>query len=230
MLLNKCLAVKKTLCKKKKLDNSSDLENIIKTLSHLKVDNNDTQMRSPMETDVNDTTNYVASLDDIKAVIICNDVGKLMQLLQHTNLEIDIDLFYKIGQYSKSLAYIMMRNSDILENYFNTSVYCDAIFEGISLTDNFDLMKHITSAHQLTHVHEERLSTYMHSLIENKAYRSLEILGSYLRFLDTEDSHVVIKNLLSKSIETLDSRIITIVMNLMKPQVQKPMAIEYFKG
>ncbi len=218
-------------CKKQhKSKRPNHLDNLINSLNSLSVgedtrEDKDDMMDEDHDEGEGDSIQIDVSFKfNLTKAVTNNDVSQVSRLLLECTLQsssalpqFDMEFFYKVGKHANGQVYTLLRNSNLFEDYFDKPFYFDAIIEGIAIKDNIDLIKHMTNTHQLTTIKEHKLGIYIHSLIENKAYLSLEVLCGYLSTRNTPDSHIVFKELLSRAIETLDHRIVAIILNGIKP-------------
>jgi hypothetical protein len=224
-MVNNRIPVRKQSYFKKKTYLSS-LEQIIKSLSN-SLDINDNKSAS-MEVDVNmnDNTNddiielSPTWLEDMKKAIKANNINNVINLLNNSFGDVqpipDIELFNMLGQYGTPEIYTLFRNSNVFEDYIDKSIYVETIIEGLSFSDNNELLIHLTNTHQLTHINEYQLVLFINALMDNKAYNSLNSLCNYIRSKNTKESSLLIKQCLTRSLETLDGRIITVILNCIK--------------
>lgn len=225
MSIYKMVGIIKTIsCKKQhKSKKPSHLDTLINSLTSLSVsrENPDDAMDEE-QSEAEDIIHIDVSFQyNLTKAITNNDICQVSQLLldcvSSAVPQFDIEFFHRVGKHANGQTYTLLRNSNLFEDYFDKPFYFDAIIEGIAIKDNIDLMKHMTNTHQLTTIKEHKLGIYIHSLIENKAYLSLEVLCAYLSTRNTSDTHTVFKELLTRAIETLDHRIVTIILNGIKP-------------
>jgi hypothetical protein len=134
--------------------------------------------------------------------------------------EFDIHFFHTIGKYCHGLLYSVLRNSNIFEDKLTYPFYFDAIMEGIAKTDNHELLKYMTNTHQLTLITEHKLGVYLQCFIESRAYICLECLTRFLSLINSRDSHTVMKEMFARGIETLDNRVVTIILKSMRPTIK----------
>lgn len=206
---------------KKQRSKPNNLESLIDTLKRLDVSSNDDNKM------VLDETEFIHLNISFKTALIAaihtNDITKVSQLLREQEKEqykipdVDINFFYIIGKYCQGIIYSILRNSNIFEDKFRDSLYFDAIIEGIAKTDNYELLKYMTNTHQLTLITEKQLGVYLQCIIEARAYRCLECLTSYLSMMNSHNSQMVLKEVFARGIETLDNRVVTIILKSMRP-------------
>jgi hypothetical protein len=214
---------------KKKRSKPANLEHLIQTLSNLdvSVDKTNDVMIIDKDEDETDVIQINASFQtELTSAIRTNDITKASQLLrdqakeQYMVPEFDIHFFHTIGKYCHGLLYSILRNSNIFEDNLTYPFYFDAIIEGIAKTDNHELLKHMTNTHQLTLITEHKLGVYLQCFIEARAYICLECLTRFLSLINSRDSHAVMKEVFARGIETLDNRVVTIILKSMRPTIK----------
>lgn len=124
-----------------------------------------------------------------------------------------------------------MVNMHILHN---TNVLM-CLVEGISLTDNHELLAVIVK--QLTNVEGRlmltddqmylMLSRLMMALIDNQAYNSLQVVLSCLHTLNHDNRYrALVSECLQHAMTQYNTRLITILLEFLKPMKNAPMCIE----
>lgn len=206
--------------KNKRSRKPARLESLIRTLNNLGVSN------TMVESDDGDNCEmniYASFKTELVSAIRTNDISKTSQLLRDQANEhymipdFDINFFHTLGKYCKGILWSLLRNSNILEDKLTDSLYFDAVIEGISKTDNHELLKHMTNSHQFALVAEKKLGVYLQCFIEARAYKCLECLTRFLSLINSHDSHMVLKEVFARGIETLDNRVVTIILASMRP-------------
>lgn len=213
---------------KKQRRNVSSVSSLLNSLKKLNVSEPaSVGMEIDTESDVMHIN--VSFESDLKSSICSNDICHVTQLLSDNKEcllpQFSMSLFVAIGKYAKGVLYSILRNNNMLEEYFSKPLYFDGLVEGISKTDNFELMRHLTLTHQLALASEEAMSNYFTSLMEGKAYYSLHVLTTFIGSRNTKENFALFQELLTRSFQTLDNRIISIIVNGVRPLKHKPLAI-----
>lgn len=216
------VAINKTNSLKKRKVKPNHLESLIQTLNNLNVNQDKSGDNDTMDIDTSNIICIDASFQHLMFdAIRKNDVTEVSNLLKEHEGELmphfDISFFHNIGKHSKGILYSMLRNTDIFENNLLNPFCFDAMIEGIGRTDNYELLKHMTNTHQLTLISKEKIGLYLHCFIDARAYKCLEVLVRFISSTNNKGSHIILKELLTMSLERLDNRIMTIVLKSMKP-------------
>lgn len=215
--------------KKKGSRKPAKLESLIRTLNNLGISNGEAD---DMMVESDDGDNYEININasfkaDLITAIRTNDISKTSQLLRDQANErymipdFDIHFFHTLGKYCQGILWSILRNSNILEDKLADLFYFDAIIEGIAKKDNYELLKHMTNSHQLTLITEHKLGAYLQCFIEARAYKCLECLTRFLSLIDSQDSQTVLKEVFARGIETLDNRVVTIILASMRPSLYR---------
>lgn len=163
------------------------------------------------ETKPQDTSNSNV-LTSIKTAITSNDfVFMLWFIKQNYKTQFDVETFHILGKFASAQLYTMLRNSDVFDNYIDDCLYFDAIIEGASISDNFELISHMTNTHQFSNISSEKLCSFGYAFIERKAYKCLSSIVLHLSHQDNEGKYVL-KQLLKRTMDYLDTKMVALVL------------------
>lgn len=212
---------------KKNRSKGKNLGNLIETLNKFGISDDKPEGMDVCNEENNDIHINACFTTDLISAMRNNDLTKVSQLLREQSREgyyvseVDIHFFHTIGKYCQGILYSILRNSNLFEDKFTDPLFFDAIIEGVAKTDNQELLRHMTTTHQLCLLTEHKLGSYLQCLIESRAYKCLECLTRFLSHANTQDSRTVLKEVFARGIETLDNRIVTTILKSMKPIIKQ---------
>lgn len=160
-----------------------------------------------------------------------NDVTAFLLATHHLSSINPLDIrqvFFTLGQYGTPTMFTAIRNSNIFEDYFTSHTL--TIIEGITAADNAMLFEHMGNTHQLHHMDASLLYQVAQAIMDKSAYKTLGVFMAFILHiapLTTHDQATLKNKVLNRAMETLNSKMMTIITNALRPLPANYMAIEW---